>query len=559
MIIRNKSVLIGILILACFARPVLAQLFVRPVVRDGQQAVGAEPGQVFSQLSQFSLPTINNSGEVVFRASLTGSGINTSNRQGVWAGTTGDVRLVARQGNSPPGVPVGVNFYPEFGTGFVPLIDDYGSVSFSAPLTGPGVDTSNRTGIWSESVGALSLLAREGDQAAGLPVGITYASIPTTISFNESGNPSFATFLAGPGINTLNDSAIFSATTGALSVVAREGEQAIGFAPGVKYGQVAVEVNPPINAAGDLVFAAPISGPGVTGNAIWHGRSGQLSVVARSGDPAPGLAAGVTFSVPFGSQKLGLNSTGHVFFESFVSGAGINTLNDSGIWLRTSAATHLIAHEDDLAPGSPTGGRFGSTFHTSPFLNSLSLNSSDQFAFLADLRDGGFDSSDRGIWTGTPEEGLSMVAIPGLQAPGAAPGVVFNDIFDPIINNLGQVLFEATLAGPGITSANDKGLWARDQFGQLMLVMREGSPVEISPGVYENVQSFQFGEVDGGGTDDGRPMALNDAGDLVFAVKFSGLTPGGIFVARIPEPSTAILCGAILFFSGLGRRSRPRR
>ena len=44
-----------------------------------------------------------------------------------------------------------------------------------ASLTGSGVDSTNNAGIWSEGSGSLALVARSGSQAPGTPSGVNFS------------------------------------------------------------------------------------------------------------------------------------------------------------------------------------------------------------------------------------------------------------------------------------------------------------------------------------------------------------------------------------------------
>src|ERR1051325_9001559 len=75
----------------------------------------------------------------------------------------------------------------------------------------------------------------------------------------------------------------------AFQAVALSGQQAPGLPPGVIFG--AVKGGPSRDATGKTAFLAILSGPGVTlsnSNSLWSGTPGTLSMVARTGNPAPG-------------------------------------------------------------------------------------------------------------------------------------------------------------------------------------------------------------------------------------------------------------------------------
>ena len=175
-----------------------------------------------------------------------------------------------------------------------------------------------------------------------------------------------------------------------------------------------------------------------------------LSVVTLSGQQAPGLPIGVTFSaIDFAFGFGYLNNHGQVSFLAFVEGPGITPNNDRGIWVGLPGALSLLAHE-----GSP-------------------------------LPAGG-----AGVINPTP----------------------------PALNGANRIAFRATLAGDGITFANDDVIIAANALGDLVIAAGEGQVVEIAPGEFRTFTSF--GNLTGPGTQDGSSTSWNDDCRLLFRAEF---------------------------------------
>jgi hypothetical protein len=67
--------------------------------------------------------------------------------------------------------------------------------------------------------------------------------------------------------------------------------------------------------------------------------------------------------------------------------------------------------------------------------------------------------------------------------PGMAANLTFSAFARPVLNG-STTSFYAQVAGPGITAANDEGLWAKDVQGLLKLLVYEGMPAPgLGPGV----------------------------------------------------------------------------
>jgi len=79
----------------------------------------------------------------------------------------------------------------------------------------------------------------------------------------------------------------------------------------------------------------------------------------------------------------------------------------------------------------------------------------------------------------SPPLPLDSVALTGSQAPGLAAGVTFNYFGDLSLNSSGQTAMYGRVSGPGITAANDAGIWILDGAG-FNLMLREGDSVGVA-------------------------------------------------------------------------------
>lgn len=106
------------------------------------------------------------------------------------------------------------------------------------------------------------------------------------------------------------------------------------------------------------------------------------------------------------------------------------------------------------------------------------------------------------------------VALSGSSPPGTSLGIVFNDFGVPYLNNSQQVAFTASLAGPGVDTSNQNGIWSGGG-GSLALVARTGDTL---PGRTDTYSSFDS-------------LVLNNVGKVAFHAN----------VKSFPFPSEAIL------------------
>ena len=173
---------------------------------------------------------LNDAGQTAFRADLTGSGVDSTNNQGVWSEGSGSLSLVARTGSQAPGAPGGVNFRidPAFEL-FSPVLNSAGQTAFYGGLTDGNV------GLWSEGSGSLTLVARSGIQAPGTPAGVNLSFSAGLSPFhldwpklNDAGQTAFVGALTGAGVTSTNNWGVWSNGSGSLELVARAGDQAPG-------------------------------------------------------------------------------------------------------------------------------------------------------------------------------------------------------------------------------------------------------------------------------------------------------------------------------------------
>ncbi len=432
---------------------------VRTVALTGQPAPGTPSGVNYGS---FQPPLLNDAGQTVFVASLTGSGVDSTNIQGIWSEGSGSLALVARDGSQAPGTPSGVNYSDVSNFPWFPTLNNAGQTAFTASLTGSGVDSTNIQGLWSEGSGSLALVARSGSQAANTPSGVNYGFLDYPL-LNDAGQTAFRAFLTGSGVDSTNNRGVWSEGSGSMALVARNGSQAPGTPSGVNYIDIRSHV---MNDAGQTGFYARLIGSGVdstNNHGIWSEGSGSLALVARSGSQAPGIPGGVTYSDFFVPM---LNNAGQTAFLASLTGGG------NGIWSEGFGSLALVARSGSQAPGTLSGVNYSSSF------GSPALNSAGQTAFFATITGSSVDSTNNtGIWS-EGSGSLALVARTGSHAAGTASGVNFGGFYIgsvrsfqfPALNDAGQTAFQAVLIGAGVDFTNSSGIWATDPTGALQLI-----------------------------------------------------------------------------------------
>lgn len=386
----------------------------------------------------------------------------------------------------------------------------------------------------------------------GAPDGVT-VDIDNDPPVNSSGRTAFVTDLRGNGVDNSNDGAIWSDAFGLPMLVAREGMHPPGTPSGSRFGYFG---HPAINSPGQIAFQASVENELFSDQSIWLADSTSLTMIARTGEPAPSTSSGVNFGwVGWHQAAAALNSAGQVAFSATLSGIGVDHTNDNGIWSGTVGSLRVVARAGDDAPGTPAGTKFGQ-------LEDPLLNSASHAAFLAGLNGVGVNTSnDLSIWS-EGSGSLSMVAREGTHAPGVPEGVNFGEMsyVHLVLNSAGQVAFATHLNRNGVGGVGGYGIWAEDRSGILRLVVVEEDQLEVAPGDYRTVRNIDF--ICCTSSDEGHFNAFNNRGQLAFRADFYDGT-SGIFVssvAAVPEPNPLLLAAAAIVgpLSRL-RRVRPER
>lgn len=140
--------------------------------------------------------------------------------------------------------------------------------------------------------------------------------------------------------------------------------------------------------------------------------------------------------------------------------------------------------------------------------------------------------------TGSPRP-VALTDTDGAFGPGLGVGIEFAALeadghteAAPAINAAGDVVFIATLAGDGVTSDNDTGIWVY-RHGILSLVAREGNQV---PDMSTGVVYSQFGD-SSSSSDSTLDPHLSDSGRIAFKAELRGsgidtLNDGALFTEQ---------------------------
>jgi hypothetical protein len=175
-----------------------------------------------------------------------------------------------------------------------------------------------------------------------------------------------------------------------------------------------------------------------------------VALVARAGDPAPGLPAGATYA-PFTPNNAPvdpvINDSGELAFTVSVNGDPNTT---SAVFAGKQGAIKPIALSGQNYPGLPPSDTILGFYD-------LQLNNAGQMAFLANVttNNSNYPNQLVALMTYDPTAGVSVAAIDGTVLPGVGQAPIFvymlgdnGGYHSPILNDSGQLVFSG-LFGDG--------------------------------------------------------------------------------------------------------------
>jgi hypothetical protein len=415
-------------------------------------------------------------------------------------------------------------------------LNDHGTLAYTGYLIGiSAIDQA----IFSNRTGTTSIVARYQDHAVGYPTGVVY-NVLFGAQLNNAGQMAFGAYPSVTSPSQYDPYGAIYSEVGArgFQLVARSGDPAPGI-PGTNYGGMGTLYSR--NNLGDLVFAAEVGATSTFG--LWSKKpGGPVTLIIRDGDPAPGLPG---LTVPsYGVASIG--GAESILLGGKLQGPLVTTDNDDAMYYMVHGQVALLAREGQQAFGLPSGVLFGdpspSVVPIGAFLAGKT-NVKGDVLFRAQLRGTGVSDgvNDAGLWEGNATDGFHMVARRGTSI-GAFPGGTLNVIEDTALNDLGQFAY---LAGFNSPSGRYTAIMATDIHGNLMEIARTGEQIDVDngPGVDLRTISSFFDDSDPFNSDENL-ISLGSTGYIAFSV---GFTDGSSAIlvssaVAVPEPATLTIC-----------------
>ncbi len=285
--------------------------------------------------------------------------------------------------------------------------------------------------------GPFTVIAESGEQAPGLSAGVVYGSFDG-IGRNDAGTVAFRAFLVGDGVSGLNDDALVVIEGGAASIMARAGEPAGGLDAGLSYRTIGM---PTLHESGGLGWLATVSGNGIdfTNDGVAYAASGGTLLPIRiDGFQANGLPAGIEI---ISTAQPFFGPAGRWAFWGRVAGTGIDLGNDSVVLGDLGdGLPSVVAREGSPAPGFAAGFAFSTFGH-------IATDTAGRTVFQSRLRDPAHPSTfEEAIFATTSHAGVQPLFASGDPITGV-PGASLTGFGPFSINETGRLAIAASLAG----------------------------------------------------------------------------------------------------------------
>ncbi len=338
-------------------------------------------------------------------------------------------------------------------------LNNAGQIVYAATLTGPSVDITNEEIVVLRDGDVSTVLLREGDAAPnlpgvlfGCPTCVAGPSI-TEPRLNDLGVTLVLARITGPGVTPGNDQTLYAFDhNGTPQLLART------TLADTADDRFRILREPETNDRNEIIFRAEFGPLASTRQTLFAGPIGASVPVLAEGDDAPGLPgfsidaliqdAGSDFVLPI-VQPI-LSGNGNIVVAADLAGPDITpfSLNKRALFAGPVDALELV-----VRAGSPAPGITGATFTS---VGNFATNTRGDVVFFALIEEAGQPAGS--VWSWSKSRGLSLIARDGGELPGrgfplpvetaffrGGPGQQSG--FGDQLNDLGVVLFDVTFVG----------------------------------------------------------------------------------------------------------------
>ncbi|MEM6334392.1 MAG: choice-of-anchor tandem repeat NxxGxxAF-containing protein [Planctomycetota bacterium] len=494
-----------------------------------------------------------------------------------------------------------------FGTTLVPAINNDGEVLFQSIVTTTNNPTVGSQAIFLSSDGDFVEITRTGESASDLSPDATIASV-FDVQFSDSGRIGFLASLQGQTVSPLNDRALFTSNKQTTQLVLKQGDPTHQQETMDTYVSI---LGYEMNSKGKLLINAGVTDS--TGNeapreVLISDRSGVLEEVynddlareitgldrsfiriggfADNGD----FRALLTVSAPSEPTQLAragvvedngqaeiVYQTGVGEIEGFDDEAEIDYFG--GSFNNTQAVTVGVGIFDSITGDFIASGLAVVDSNQRRLVSIAGDPISNRPTLLMDSLNDRNSSNRHGDYASTSvvvdlandsqrllsvlryfDDQLTSVLTVGDAAPCQSGSWTTTRLGDPLINDLGQVLFKATISDESGSEDSRQVLYATNLQGDVVPIISSGEQVNVGqPGLDPDMRYVSIIHITSTtfNTNVGRSDGFNDKGQISFSLTFSDGT-SGVFTSNrvaIPEPASTFVLLGVAALSLLQRRA----
>jgi hypothetical protein len=479
------------------------------------------PGTVEASFLAFGDAFLNVDAEVIFTATLIGAGAPVTKNQGVWDSLAiNQLDLLLRKGDAAPESPGVVSGL------YQPIANRDNFAIFEATFSGSGVTTANNRALLADdgTPPLIQLLRLEETPFGGGEKVSRFLQVAQS-RFDAGTQQAVAVQLAArtgsPAVTAASDTGILClGGLGGVLKALREGEESTATGLPV-YGQFSRVSYHDF----EMVFACGIQSSPTDNQGVFRATSGGAeTLVKRKGEAAPGTGA---FFSSFSGETT---STGEeAVFRATLSGPGVTTANDTGLWSEHTGPVTLVAREDDSLPVSLG---FPATVRWAQFMNFWAIDTtSDQVLFLARIKGPGITAAnDVGLWLLDGASSYQLLLREGDVAPHCATGSIGTIQMVAAVPETGHYAVLATLVNSALTTnqalftGNTELGAVESPFRRAFLKLRKGTLYQSPQGATTTIKSLSlpasaFDATGAGAKGLGQP--INRFGEMVLPILFN--------------------------------------
>jgi hypothetical protein len=312
-----------------------------------------------------------------------------------------------------------------------------------------GLATASTAALAAQPQAALTVPLAQDDTAAGLPGGQKVYQLLTARQTNAGAF--FAGRINGPGAADVTDSGVWLGTGGQQQLVLREGDSVPGSSPALVVGDLWTGAHYFLTQSGQrLGLTAQVRDVGNNnqGLAIYSvpTNGSPLSLVAQVGSTVPGTTGSTFSNLANSGSSLGINDSGRVAFQAAITAGGAVSANDEVIATTAGGTLELYAREGSTIPGYGTL-KYGSGFAAGEFSAPFIDNANRVLATLPLDGPGVTNANNVGVFVFNSPSSVAMLIRKGDNAPGYPAGAKISNIVSrPYMTPGGSFSFVATVS-----------------------------------------------------------------------------------------------------------------